>query len=414
MKVLVYEQFHSGHYYQYLSHLLRPLAAITNDLIVAITKEGRASSEFAAYLGELATEVEFECSLPAGTEKVHKNQLWQLHRDLRNAVSRIEPDYVLLPNGDWQTKAMGWFRLAGLGGLPKRPPGEVGIHEAFGIGTTGLKEACKDVVRGLRLTLSGWTRIHLSNLLMYEQVQSRGGALAHRSSLLPYPVQTRSHQNKTQSRRVLGLPDDGRYIGIVGIIDYRKAIGESLRAFRESTTDPSERLLIAGKMTPRHQRRIEVEFSDLVRSKRLLLMDEFLDTEKYRAVLAAMDVICIPYPGFVGVSNVLLEAVAEGRPVLTHDLGWPRALVKRFELGWLCDVLNAEAFKKTMRLALDASDSYTQSEATSRLLAFHAPRNFAESLLHGLKEIIGVPTSPAFKPWSWVLDALPTDRRNLL
>src|SRR4030095_6979929 len=105
-------------------------------------------------------------------------------------------DYVLLPSGDWQTKAMCWFRLAGLGGLPKRRPGEVGIHDAFGIGTRGLKEAGKDVVRGLRLTLSGWTRIHLINLLMYEQVQSRGGSLAHRSSLLPYPVQTRSHQNK--------------------------------------------------------------------------------------------------------------------------------------------------------------------------------------------------------------------------
>ena len=46
MRVLVYQQLHAGHCYHYLHYLLPELLQITDDVVVALSAEGIASSEF--------------------------------------------------------------------------------------------------------------------------------------------------------------------------------------------------------------------------------------------------------------------------------------------------------------------------------------------------------------------------------
>ena len=402
MRVLVYEQFHPGHYYHYLHFLLPALLEVTNDVVVAITPEGRRSAEFAELLAPYAGRVTFEPILPYGHDRVIKNQKWGLHGDLRDAVRRTKPDYVLAPSADTQTTAMGLFRIAGLGGLPGHRPGEAGFHSGRGVAGPGLMQAGRDRLDELKLAASGWTRLHIVNLLFYEHLQVRGGLLARKSSLLPHPVKPNTY-SKTESRRVLGIPADGRVIGLAGLIDYRKAVAELLTAFRRATNRSTDRLLLAGPLARNHRQTIETSYRDLVDSGRVIVLDRFLAGDDLQRALAAMDVVCTPYPGFLALSSVLLEGLAAGRPVLSNNIGWCDAIVKRFGAGWTCDLHNPDAFAGAIRTALDECESYRHSEATLRLLAFHKPENFAASFLQGLRSFAGLPPSSELRSWSWVL-----------
>jgi glycosyltransferase involved in cell wall biosynthesis len=413
MRVLVYQQFHPGHHYAYLHHLLPHLIDVTSDVVVAITREGLESREFATYLAPFNDRVRFDASLPQGHERVVKNQRFRVYLDVRTAVRRIRPDHVLIPSGDPHTTVMGLFRLAGLGGMPRRCPAEIGIHFGHGAADAGGRAAFRERLNEAKLALAGWDRVHLVNLLFYEQIQRRGGAFARSCTLLPHPVPANARMDKVASRRKLGLPEAGRMIGIVGVIDYRKAVGELAAAFRAAALRPSDRLVLIGRIEERHRVTIARHFSDLTDQGRLLVLDRFLDMEDYASALTALDVVSIPYPGFDGLSSVLLEAVAAGRPVLATDRGWSRALVRRFQLGWTCDILDPPALTAAVQTAMHECESYEQSEPIARLLTFHSPENFAESWLTGVRETAGVGRSLSFRPWSWVVDSLPEERRAL-
>ena len=89
MRVLVYQQFHPGHHYAYLHHLLPRLARVADEVVVALTPEGRASPEFATFLEPFEGLVRFDATLPSGHDRVIKNQRFRVYLDLRHAVRRI-------------------------------------------------------------------------------------------------------------------------------------------------------------------------------------------------------------------------------------------------------------------------------------------------------------------------------------
>jgi glycosyltransferase involved in cell wall biosynthesis len=128
-------------------------------------------------------------------------------------------------------------------------------------------------------------------------------------------------------------------------------------------------------------------------------------------VLTALDVVCTPYPAFGGLSSTLLEGVAAGRPILANAYGWSQAIIKRFQLGWTCDVYDHDRFVEAIRTGLDRSTSYRESEATMRLLAFHAPPNFGNVWVQRIREHDSSQAASDIRSWSWVLEAIPEERR---
>ena len=59
VKTLIVENRHIGHYYLYLHYILPRLADLVETVDVAITSEGRSSSEFQTYLAPLDDRVAF-------------------------------------------------------------------------------------------------------------------------------------------------------------------------------------------------------------------------------------------------------------------------------------------------------------------------------------------------------------------
>jgi glycosyltransferase involved in cell wall biosynthesis len=335
-----------------------------------------------------------------------------LYSELRRAVNEARADYLLLPFGDPHTTVMGLFSLLGRGGFPNGCGAEVCLHFGRGAGLYGIKDRLRDFYKEYNLRVCGWNKIHVINVLYYDRLKARGGPVCRRLSFLPHAIAANPRLAKAESRRRLGIPEEGRYVGVAGMIDRRKAIDELLAAYR-SVAATNERLLIAGQIDPVHLPTIRNKYGDLVEKERLILVNRFLSQAEFRTALTAMDVVCTPYPHFAGLSEMLLQAVAAGRPVLANDYGWSRAMIKRFGLGWTCDVHAPESFARTLRAAFDQSADYKESEAVSRLVAFHSPENYAETWLQGIRERMGLPASSDIKPWSWVLEAVEEGRRLL-
>src|SRR3990172_9411957 len=224
MRVLVQQQFHPGHFYQYAAYLLPAVLECTNDVVVAVTPQGFRSTEFESYLAPFSGKVRFDTSLPDADPALPLAERLKVHRVLRRTVRAVAPDYVLIPSGDAESTFMSAYRIAGAGSVPSRVPCELGIH--YGSGRP------RDWLTTLNFLASGATRVHLVNHLYYEQVRRhRAARKVFRS--LPSPV-ARHNLGKIEGRRRLGLPEDGTYIGLAASFDYRKAVAEFLAAFRSA------------------------------------------------------------------------------------------------------------------------------------------------------------------------------------
>ena len=65
---------------------------------------------------------------------------------------------------------------------------------------------------------------------------------------------------------------------------------------------------------------------------------------------------CVVLPSYhEGMSNVLLEASAMGRPVITSDIPGCRVAVEDGKSGYLCEVKNADMLFEKMKLMADKS-----------------------------------------------------------
>jgi glycosyltransferase involved in cell wall biosynthesis len=405
MRVLVYEQEFGGHYLKYVADILPSLLELVDDVVVAITPRGAASSEFREFLAPFVGQVDFQSSLPEGNPELSLRGRLRLLENLQAAVRTFRPDYVLVPSGDGVSSAAGMLRPFGRGGLPGRVPSEVGIHYGYGLKGIGAKNYLKDLFYLQTQRLSPWVKIHYVSVTNFEWVCSHGGALANRARLLPHPVRGSPRYSKQECRRRLGVPEDGRYIGLAAVLDTRKAIPELLAAFKRATGE-GDRLLMAGRLAPPFTQLIAAEYGDLVRQCRIIVRDGYYDDVTQDLILGALDVACSPYRRFGQLSAAMLNGVAAGRPVLVNEFGWMEAMVRRFGFGWTCAIHDPAAFASAIRHALDQAPDYCESEATRRLLEFHAPENFGRAWVQGIRETLGRPPQSDLAPWSAVVEAL--------
>ena len=401
MKTLIVENRIAGHYFLYLSHLLPPLANLAERVDVALTREGLASREFEVYLAPLKDRVNFHPILPL----VNPTDRLKLHLNLRSAVSRLQPQYVLVPSGDAETSAMGLFRALGRGGLPGRIQGEVGIHYGSGATGTGSKDRLKDLFYLATQECSTWKKLHFANLLFYERAKAWGGTLARRAELMPAPVPGNPRLGRHESRRSLGLPEEGRYIGVAALLDERKGIDRLLAAFRIAA-NPSDRLLLAGRLAPTYRQLIDRDYADLVRQERLIVFDRFVDDSEFQIIMSALDVVAATSPNQRNRSLTLLHAIAAATPVLVSDIGWMKAMVSRFGFGRVCNVYDRDAYAAAIRQSLDQSPDYRESESTRRLLDFYSPPNLVAHWLKGIRRTMGDPSADQSVSWESVLESL--------
>jgi glycosyltransferase involved in cell wall biosynthesis len=415
VKALVFEQWQGGHYFNYLECLVPRLAAFCDKVVVAVTESAASSELFARQLGQIAdlpnVQIDREVALPR--ERTAMGFRLRLGRNVVDAVARNRPDWLFLPSADEQVLALPLLALGGAKRHLRDIPIDAVLHyKAYTTRGRSRDNLLSSFQRSL-LKTGVFTRLHFVNFLQYEDALRFAPPLASLARAAGDPVPQPPHIVAEAARRELGLEVCGRYVGMVGELDFRKAVPTALAAFRTARLGTTDRFLLAGRLHDLYRKLVRDEYQDLVDSGRLIVMDRYLTERELVACFAALNLHCSAYKEpFSGLSSLLLKGIAAGRPVLASDLGWCRAVVRRFGLGQTTSA-RVDEFARAMAEALDSSAEYREDAAIRRLLEFHSISNFVNSITESACLFAGKPRSTSVRRWSWVLEALPAERRHL-
>jgi len=143
--------------------------------------------------------------------------------------------------------------------------------------------------------------------------------------------------NKTAARVALELPDDVQVVLVYGGLSARKGIAELLKAILLS---PRRMIaLLAGVIDEDTQALLSTpEGRELVSSRRVHLMNAYLDSRQEQQVFSAADVVWLGYArDFHGQSAVLAQAASANRPVLAREGGMIGQTTMRYRLGLCVD-----------------------------------------------------------------------------
>jgi hypothetical protein len=150
-------------------------------------------------------------------------------------------------------------------------------------------------------------------------------------------------------------------------------------------------------------------------------MDRYLSEQDMRTAIAAMDVVCTPYPpfhpphrGHSGSSSIVIHAASQDRFVLGEASGWIGRSIDAFGLGATCRTIDQHEFTHAITTSLDEASGYKPSPAGQRFVAFHSPDNFTAGFTRRVRERMGLPPPIGEVAWAWVMElARPESMRDL-
>lgn len=170
----------------------------------------------------------------------------------------------------------------------------------------------------------------------------------------------RDLQARNAHRALLGLPLCQPLLLFVGRLVPQKNLATLLQALALIPADRRPLLWLAGEGPERSRLEALVRRLDLYRSVRLL--GERDDVE---VLMAAADVLVLPSLE-EGLSNVILEAMAAGLPVVASAVGGNTELVEHGRTGLLCDPTDPHSVAAAIQRLFDDPDLRRQLGRSTR------------------------------------------------
>jgi glycosyltransferase involved in cell wall biosynthesis len=407
MKIQVIEHFEGGHHSNYIKALLPDLSTLVqqktiDDVVVTLTNQHFAMLQKQGVVAEFEPSIQFDPSLPRMSSGPSLKERRIITQNALNAIARQQPNYLISTSADFESLFYGIHHRLGLKALPKEAK-SVGIfHYGYAGSTNGFSSYIKQLFYSFAWKNANWSRLLMVNPTVYEALTQNNKSARRRIGLLPDPVEPIASLDKTTARTALNLPTDGRYVGFVGAMDMHKAIPELVAAWKAANLNSSDRLLLAGKLYAPYRQLIEQDYADLLAQNRIILLDRFLSADELAAGYSALDVVAILYYRRPNLSANLLKAIATKRPAIVDNYGYTRMMVERFKVGWACDITNCAELASTLATALEKSANYTPDAATERLMQFHHPSNFSNTILQNLAGLLPSDDTRESKTWEWV------------
>jgi beta-1,4-mannosyltransferase len=159
-------------------------------------------------------------------------------------------------------------------------------------------------------------------------------------AVIPHPHFRRVYgepREQMAARERLGLGPDLQVIGFFGRVRPYKDLEALVHAFR-GLDDDRVRLLVAGEVDETCRHIVE----ELKRDRRALVIDDYIAAEEVAWLLAAIDLLVLPYHE-LGNSGVALLSLSYGRPVLA-----PANAVSVREMGCLAGEGWIQAYEKQL------------------------------------------------------------------
>jgi len=384
MKVLIYEQWQGGHYYNYLEYLIPKVAELVDEVIVTTTKTAFETERFQKKFKEIQKldNVRFHSTLKDEDPTLPIKDRFKLLSNLYNNIKEVNPDYVMVPSADCQSFANGILGLLKLGSSPFNIPIEVTLHNGYGPSKLTSRQKLKEFIYKLTYSNSTWNHMNFVNAHYFDHAKLHNRKWIKTASLIPDPVSKPALMTKNQARMMLGIPECGKYIGFLGHLDPRNNIPLLLKSFENTKLPDNYRLILAGSCPEELSLFINNTYSNLIKSKRLIFINRFLTDDEVLNGYQALDSCCIPRTDFPGLSSLALKSIASNRPLLVHNFGWAAYMTKKFNLGHVCNMNSVNSFSKALTDSFNYSPDTSFSQSREKFLRFHSVNNFAEHMVH--------------------------------
>ncbi len=410
MKLLIIEAYHGGHHTNYIEALLpsclQALAkGIFTKVVIAITQTHfNQLKRLSVDVEKLANSgVTFDISFPNISPAPSLRDRLALFKAMNNAVQAHAPDYLLATSADYDVMVNAVLnRFA-----------HYGAHtnvKAAGIFHYGLpkdlaqtkKEKLKQTIYETAWHKSSWQHVMMVNPVVYESLQTDNSTLKERLVLLPDPAPKQVAIDQQTARQQLGLPEAGFLLGFVGMMDARKAVPQVLIAFDSISHRSNTYLVLAGQLALEYQQLIKNHFKHLLDSGKLILINRYLSQDEVEIAYQAIDVVTLLQYKRANLSANLIKAMIHDKPIIADDYGYTGMMMRRFKLGYACEVDDLDSIQVAMQRAIHEARDYTPINATKRLKTFHEAENFGGMIVYTLT---GQKITESLQDWDWVCEA---------
>ncbi|NJN01307.1 MAG: glycosyltransferase [Leptolyngbyaceae cyanobacterium SL_1_1] len=174
---------------------------------------------------------------------------------------------------------------------------------------------------------------------------------------LPDPValEPASPERVQQLHTELGIESSRTVALIFGALTQRKGVPQLLEAIAALSPENCQKLclLLVGESTLETQ--LEARITELTTQKPIQIVRRyaFVPEADVTAYFQLADIVLAPYQRHVGMSGILLQAAAAGKPVLSSDYGLMGELVNRYRLGLAVDSVQPAALAQGMHQLLN-------------------------------------------------------------
>ncbi len=396
MRVLIFEPQYVGHNLAYVNYLASRLVELDCDVHLVTSRQALESDEFENHLGHLRphlrclpVDVFSKRSKGNGISVNGIVSARSLMRGLQIGLKSIQPEHLYVVSGNPLAHWMGlpnpissYLRNHGI------ESEVVLLFGKYAYRHQGFSAALKEKLALLALARGPWNRIHHILPRAIEAMSTFSREFAQRARLLPDPIDPPILMTRSEARRSLGIPENGRYMGLIGVIEKRKGIFKFLEAFERALVHlrADDRVLLAGKSTEEVRSFLASRFQELSNSGRLIFLDGHLSAQDLWAACNASDVVTTPYPDHVYSASIVIRAAAINRIVLANKIGWMEETIDELSLGITCDINDSQMFAAKIVESLDSSLNFTINARAQRFVQFHSQSNFATCLTDRLCE----------------------------
>jgi len=375
--ILIYEPKVSGHHLRYVRLFIEALRMPGRRIILATASDAPRTPEFATHIAPVLSEVDLAADLGPLPPGLVRSAIYKA-RTIRRLVRQYRPSHVYVPYGDaGLSQVMG---VAARLGIWRPPPDTVMytiiMRGGFAYPSHGWLQRLYRRACLKSLEWAPWALVYLIDPIPFQFLQQRRNRLASRVRLLPDPVDAAPSMATTAARDALGIPPEGRYLGCCGHLDHRKGIDHLVRAFLQARLAETDRLLLAGTMSDEVRDIVRGEGAAALSAGRIVLLDRYLSNEEFSAAMAAMDVVCAPYPSHIGSASIVIAAASLRRPVLGINNGWIASAVNQHQLGWTFDM---KQLSSAMTSALEAVPRWCPVPA-AQFAAMNTPERFRDEI----------------------------------
>lgn len=402
MNVVLFEPNHSGHRAVYLAHLIHGLRDLPVRMVLVTTRGARETEGYRTSLASLEKHFEIDDSLTPQTGRPIGIAAYTL-RELSAAIRRHDAHHAYLPYGDGVGQVAGLRRALPGVGIPLGCPVEIILHHSQqAYAQPNLKHRASLALQRFAWKHTPFARIHHVDRLEFEWWRTHRLA-PDRAVFIPDPVDAPPQMTHEQAIDKLGLDPGRRYLGTTGRIDTRKGCDLLIAAFMAADLPEDVSLLLVGRQSDEIRYLLNGKYAEALENGKIVAIDRFVEMVELHHALAAMRFVVTSHPRHVGISSIVIRAVACGRPVLGADYGWIDKMVRDFGFGLTCDVHDHAAFTRTLADSFDASTEWEMTPRVQRFVVFHAGQNFERCLTNHLRERLSEPIADQALDWDWVM-----------